>query len=422
MKRVLISCTLSVLVALLIVSKLLAADDRKVIIPFDFVSKFDKGRYGQMMGEMFWKKIAREKSLLTTESVMDVRDYCANNDVKPTPDTDLATMKKYVREDFGAHIGIWGSIERAPGEEVEIYDLVIKCVDFSGDEPKVLYDVKATTNSAGEIGHVYAKNLLNKLCDRKAAGPAGTNPVAEENWKTKPNLLADGFERGISGVPKSWSKVCGQAQDPLGQTVRWTTEEGNPKNHVIRFNVDRETAETYGLMYYSDYFPVQEGATYRFQCRFRTQGPALKVFIKCYDDEATTYRSESEGKGKSSTDAKKLGRDAKLPDKMQRREVYRSQEPLCGAGANWKWQTHTEDFTPKHTKFSPKWGRVMLFAYIVPGMVEFDDVVVKQVVPAEPITKPKVRRHSTDSEITIEEMERNERHSQELKAKAKDDE
>jgi hypothetical protein len=107
---------------------------------------------------------------------------------------------------------------------------------------------------------------------------------------------------------------------------------------------------------------------------------------------------------------------------MQRREVYRSQEPLCGAGANWKWQTHTEDFTPKHTKFSPKWGRVMLFAYIVPGMVEFDDVVVKQVVPAEPITKPKVRRHSTDSEITIEEMERNERHSQELKAKAKDDE
>jgi len=34
-----------------------ADDDAKVVIPFDFQSQFDNGRYGQMVGEMIWKKL-----------------------------------------------------------------------------------------------------------------------------------------------------------------------------------------------------------------------------------------------------------------------------------------------------------------------------------------------------------------------------
>ena len=34
-----------------------AEDEKKVVIPFDFVSKFDNGRYGQIVGEMIWKKL-----------------------------------------------------------------------------------------------------------------------------------------------------------------------------------------------------------------------------------------------------------------------------------------------------------------------------------------------------------------------------
>ena len=37
-------------------------------------------------------------------------------------------------------------------------------------------------------------------------------------------------------------------------------------------------------MYYSDSFPVEAGAKYRFQCRWRSDGPAAKVFVKCYDE------------------------------------------------------------------------------------------------------------------------------------------
>ena len=99
---------------------------------------------------------------------------------------------------------------------------------------------------------------------------------------------------------------------------------------------------------------------------------------------------------------------------MQRREVYRSQQNLKGPLR--AWNTQTEDFTPKHVKYSPKWGRVMLYAYVTAGVVEFDDVVVKKIVPA--VTSPaKVRRHSMETNVTIKEMEENERRSREAKEK-----
>ena len=336
-----------------------ADDDRKVVIPFDFVSTFDDGRYGQMVGDMLWKKLSRQGGFIIPESMLDVRDYCASRHLKPAADMDLEKMKKIVQNDFGAHIGIWGSVERAPGAEAEIYDLAIKCVDFSAQpNPKMVYQVKARTKSASEIPHLYVKQMFDALYQRQPTGPAGPDPVAEENWKKNPNLVVGDFQRGSDGAPKGWEKVCGQQREPLGGLVRWMAEDGNPNNKVIRFTLDKNVAENEGVMYYSDFFPVQDGATYRFQCRWRSNGQAAKVFIKCYD-------SVSEAK--------------------RRREVYRSQQNLSSGPVNtWSWNTHTEDFTPKHVKYTPRWGRVMLYAYAVPGVVEFDDVVVKQIVPPAP--------------------------------------
>ena len=93
----------------------MAADARKIVIPFDFVSKFDDGRYGQMMGEMVWKKLSRQGGFIIPESMLDVRDYCASHKLKPSPETDLEKMKKIVAGRFRGQIGIWGSVERAPG-------------------------------------------------------------------------------------------------------------------------------------------------------------------------------------------------------------------------------------------------------------------------------------------------------------------
>lgn len=372
-----------------------ADDTRKTVIPFDFVSKFDDGRYGQIIGDSIWKKLSRDRGLIAPESMQDVRDYCESHKLRPAPDIDPQKMRKIVEDDFGGQIAIWGSVERAPGTEGEIYDLTIKCVDFSAKpDPKVIYEKTARTNSVSEIPHLYVKEMFEALTGRKPGDPMPEDPTVAANWKKNPNLIVGDFEHGAGSVPKGWDKVAGQQREPLGGLVRWMTEKGDsesarPTNKVIRFTLDKNVAENEGVMYYSNYFPVEEGAKYRFQCRWRSQSPSPKVFIKCYD-------------------ADESGR---------RREVYRSQQNL--KGANKVWNTQTEDFTPKHTKYSPRWGRVMLYAYLTPGIIEFDDVVVKQIVPPPADHAPKKPRLSSESDVTIEDMKEDNRRSEELKKKGK---
>jgi hypothetical protein len=360
------------------------AEAKKVAIPFDFVSKFDNGRYGQIVGDLIWKRLERDRGFVIPESMQDVRDLCRTNNLRIGPDTPLEKVRQAVRKDFDGQIGIWGSVERAPGTEAEIYDLTVKCVDFSRDPPQVIYEKTARTNSVSEIPDLYVKEMMEKLTGRTVAGPQtkrlyATDPAAEARWKNGPNLIAGGdFESALGGVPKGWEPRAGQQREPLGNLVKWLPEADNAKNHVIRFTFPAVVGDNEGVMYYSRPFPVQEGAVYRFQCRWRTNGPAVKVFIKCYDEQ---------------------------------REVFRSQQNLYGPKN--AWNTQTEDFTPSHPRYSPKWGRVMLYAYIGSGVVEFDDVVVKQIVPPRSQNLVKDPRHSSASKVTIKEMEENERRAKE---------
>ncbi len=151
--------------------------------------------------------------------------------------------------------------------------------------------------------------------------------------------------------------------------------------------MDEDVAGTAGALYYSEFFPVEEGATYRFQCRWKTTGSAAKVFVKCYDELPTEFRTSS----------------AVDPARTEKREVYRSQQNLQGSPGVWNVQT--EDFTPQHTQFTPRWGRVMLYAYWPAGVVEWDDVVVKQVAPPPASRGKKDRRPSLETKVRSREIE-----------------
>jgi hypothetical protein len=374
----------------------MAEDRQKVVIPFDFQSKFDNGRYGAMVGDMLWKMLERQHGFVIPDSMQEVRDLCQANNVHLGPDTPLEQVKQVVRRDFDADIGIWGSVERVEGNETDAYDLWIRCVDFSAEpEPKVISEAKnVRTKTVSEIPHLYVKEMLDKLYQRKPGGPPPADEFVEENWKNNPNLLPGGdFETGDGGVPKGWEDRAGQLREPLGGLIRWMAEAGNPQNRVVRFSFPQAVGDNEGVMYYSKPFSVEAGATYRFQCRYRTTGPAVKVFIKCYDEAGTQYRAESRKDSSSAS--------------VEAREVYRSQQNLKGPPKT--WNTHTEDFTPKHTRYTPRWGRVMLYAYLGGGDVEFDDVVVKQILPASPSEQAKTPRHSMESGVTIEEMRQNEK-------------
>ncbi|OHB71923.1 MAG: hypothetical protein A2V70_10465 [Planctomycetes bacterium RBG_13_63_9] len=417
-----LSCALPIALA---ANRAIAADGQKVVIPFDFVSKFDNGRYGQMVGDMIWKKLEREGGFIIPETMLDVRDTCASNQLHPSPELPLEKMKRIIQQDFGAQIGIWGSVERAPGHDSEVYDLVIQCVDFAAyPKPKVIYECTARTNSVSEIPHLYVKQMLDALYGRKPGGPPPVDQLAEKNWAQNANLVVGDFQQGTGGVPNGWAShwEAGDVnqREPLGRTIRWTAEAGNPANRVIRFTFDAAVGDGTGVAYYGNPFPVDEGAKYRFQCRWRSTGPNAKVFIKCYDEVGTTYRRSSERPSERPAAHNGGPKDQYIPEIAQLREVYRSQQNLKGPKN--AWNTQTEDFTPKHTRYTPRWGRVMLYAYLGGGSVEFDDVVLKQIVPASPGSGDKDPRHSIESDVTIEDMQEDDRRSREAKEKRQQEE
>jgi hypothetical protein len=358
---------------------------KRLVIPFDFDSKFDNGEYGQNLGEMFWAKIKREGGFILPESMQEVRDWCERSHFIPSADTPLPRMKEIVVKEQAGDIGIWGKIERVPGFETDVYDLWINIADFTATSPRIIYRKKARTQTVGEIPHVYVKEALDRLYGRTPTVAAAPNLALAERWKTAPNLVKGDFEQG-QGSPAGWDK--------LPHDVTWVKDKGSPGkavNHVIRFSMNEDVAGTTGALYYSEFFPVEEGATYRFQCRWKTTGSAAKVFVKCYDELPTEFRTGS----------------AINPNQTEKREVYRSQQNLQGNPGVWNVQT--EDFTPTHTQFTPRWGRVMLYAYWPAGVVEWDDVIVKQVALPPSARGKKDRRPSMETKVRSRDIEERER-------------
>jgi hypothetical protein len=334
------------------------AAPERVVISFDFESQFDDGVYGKKLGDMFWQKLNRQGEFVIPESMLDVRDIQQRHRLIPNHETSLETMRRLVRDEFGADIGIWGKIERVAGHQWDVYDLWIKIVDFSEDNPRTVYQTQVRTKTVSEIPHVYVKEALEQLYGQREEVAEGPDLEAERRWREGPNLVRNGgFEEGTPH-PASW--------DPLPEYVSLVTvpdaQDSGGTNRVVRFQFPASVADTTGVLYYSDYFPVQEDVTYRFQCRFRTTGSQVKVFIKCYDELGTRYELRDGGRAR-----------------YELREVYRSQQNL--AGARKVWHVHTQDFTPRHAKYSPSRGRVMLYAYHPAGTVDFDDIVVKQISP-----------------------------------------
>jgi hypothetical protein len=320
-----------------------SAAEKKIVIPFDFDSRFDEGRYGAAVGDMIWKKLSREGQFVIPESMEDMRAVCERLKFHPRPATSLAEMQKVVRGEFEADIAVWGAIERVPPHETDVYELTIRAFDFSGDKPVLLFDESHRTESVSEVPHVHVRHLLDRLAGRNPSENSARAP--SPGVPTGPNLVANGgFEKG-DGSPPGW--------DPMPPAVNLVADR---ENRFLRMSLSEDIAGTTGVLYYSDFFPVEAGRTYRFTCRYRTSGSAVKVFVKCYDQFP--------------------GREGKNNEPAQRREIYRSQQNLKGSAG--EWHTHTEDFTPRHPKFTSRWGRVMLYAYWPAGTVEWDDVEIQR--------------------------------------------
>lgn len=104
-------------------------------------------------------------------------------------------------------------------------------------------------------------------------------------------------------------------------------------------------AETYGLSYYSDAFPVVSGQTYRVSCRVRG-GSSAKVWVRGYGMFRGTMR--------------------------RRYEAVMSVSP-----APEEWRSASLVFHPTRARPDVAEVRVMLYAYYPPAVTWFDDVRVE---------------------------------------------
>ena len=199
--------------------------------------------------------------------------------------------------------------------------------------------------------------------------------TAEKRWKTGKNLVINGnFEHG-QRTPANWQ--------PLGKGMSWVDDPDGKSGKVVKFDIPRDVAATYGMLLYSQPFQIETGATYRIRWRFRTMAPAVKLFIKGY-----------------ATFGKDFGFEG------QDREVWRSRkDPQYGPRVQneykrGEWTEYGHDFVPFAGKTDartgrflrspkqPKYLKLMLYGYWPQGVVTWDDIVVKKIKDAPVRPKP----------------------------------
>ena len=271
-----------------------------------------------------------------------------------TPPDDLARL---ARERFQASVAVVGHVA---GAEPYTVTLMAVYADDAAGAGVFRREYRAANHHL--IAVEMAKAVYDILGLPQPEDPLRMlrqDPAIEARWREAPNLVANGgFEEAAPGGrgPAHWQDVEEQmawVADPDGPGA---SASGGLKNMVLKYDMDKATAASYGLDFYSDWIEIEAGATYRFACRYKTLGPTPKIFLKGYH----LFPAQN-------------GYAA------QRRETYRRQvHPTGGKG---EWHTVTADFVPESTTpdQTPTHLKVDLYAYWPKGVIFWDDVVLKKV-------------------------------------------
>ena len=340
-----------------------AADDfagKPVLVVLDFDSPWDQGKTGRFVASNFRAKITRYKLFITTEDV-DREQIQKDAGFKPSFEVDRKELHKFCKKWLDADMVMWGKVEQAGGEQLRICARVL---DRKAGPERLKLDTAAVVANKYAT-QVAVFEILSKLTGLKISKYPPLPADAEERWKKGPNLVgSDGLEKGTKH-PEGW--------EPFG--VDWQMKQAHWEKHpdepgkCIVFRMSKGVAAMEGVAYYTRFFDVEPGATYRVRLRVKSMGPTVKVFVKYYAWLHTV--GEPEG---------------------QWREVGRSPMNCRGPKKQWGW--HQRDCHPRvyETRakrvYHTKKCRIGLYAYWPEGVVYFDDVVFKKIGDAPKETKP----------------------------------
>lgn len=231
-----------------------------------------------------------------------------------------------------------------------------------------------------------AEDILQTLADVKPFEHPNelavqTDAEAEALWRSNPNLAPNGtFDRSADWetLYEAQRYVPAISDDPpkTDTVVIQTLRDGDQPNPVLAMKLSTYAAENNGMACLSAPIPIQAAARYRLSFRYKSDGPKLHIFIKGY-----TPAKNAKGE-------------------WTEREIYRRQVPPTGATAG-QWVTVVDELNPQHQTFPVTTLRIDLYAYLQPGTVMFDDIVLKAVgTPSrqahdaamdQPVTRPASR-------------------------------
>ena len=310
----------------------------------------DESGLGDQVQQMLRFKAKRLGAVVYDAS--SIAEALGGRTVSPrTPHAELAALG---RDTFKADVVVTGHVAGR-----EPYEVRLRAV-YTGrpGQPGVFEQRYACANH-----HVIAVEMANAVYDilgmDRPDDPLRllrADPEIDRRWREAPNLVKNpGFEqRSAAGNgPVHWQ--------PIEKTMAWTANPEGP-GKVVRFEMDEALAGGYGLDFYSDWIPIEAGATYRFSCRYRSLAPTAKIFLKGYHWFETTADGYP----------------------AQYRETYRRQVHPSGPAG--RWNTVTADFIPESTRpeQTPTVLKVDLYAYWPAGVIFWDDVVLKKVRDAPP--------------------------------------
>jgi len=194
--------------------------------------------------------------------------------------------------------------------------------------------------------------------------------TAEKLWASNPNLVVNGtFDaaanwQGIYQADKYVVKFTDAIPNVDQIAIYRMPVIGDHPNNVLAMNLSRQAAENNGLACLGDSIRIEPKTRYRLSFRYKSDGPRLHVFVKGY----TMTKN--------------------LKGEIVERECYRRQVPPTGA-TDGEWVTIVDEMNPQHTAFPVQFLKVDLYAYLTPGVVMFDDIVLKAVGAQNRIAKDK---------------------------------
>ena len=331
---------------------------------FAFQSKFDDNKFGDKITYMVRSKIRKKKLFMQLDdySFADLLAVCP---IEVGPDTPVDEVATAAKEYLFSEYVIWGKVDSAGGGHylLTVYWMHVPKEGEPQKKEKV-YDTREAPPPEDPVMDAQdpkfylassVQDFVNEFHKITNVEPDYEKLYAR-NWKTAKNLVKDSsFDKSLS-FPSTWLKMLDVIAFDPGPMIN-VVKDPDPERegNCIKFELNEYVAANNGLLCYSNWFDIEEYATYRASYDVKSLAPTVKIFVKCYD---------------------KIG--------GQWREIYRKPyncrpkkdedgNPIQG------WQTYVATFTPWHHKYSPKRARVMLYAYWPKGTVYYDNIILKKV-------------------------------------------